>query len=83
MKVAVDGAMLASKDFSFMLLVGLGTFVWQLKVLPTCHTVASIFGTFTIRLGTYAMAALGRIALGYGGVGKVVRPRKLAIETAA
>lgn len=79
--VAVDGAMLASRDFGFMLFWGLCTFLWQLKMLPTCHSVGAIFGTFTIRLGSYAIAALGRIALGFGEVGRVVRPGKIATST--
>jgi Na+-driven multidrug efflux pump len=71
--VAVDGAMLASRDFGFMLFWGLVTFLIQLNLLPQCVSVSDIFRTFTFRLGSYALAALGRVALGYGGVGRAIR----------
>lgn len=74
--VAVDGAMLASRDFGFMLLTGLGSFVAQLNLLPYCTSVSDILATFTFRLGTYAIAALARMGLGFGGVGRVVFPNK-------
>lgn len=73
--VAVDGAMLASRDFKFMLAFGLTTFATQLMLLPRCTCVADILGTFTLRLGTYAVVALCRIALGYGAIGKIIKQR--------
>jgi len=71
--IAVDGAMLASRDFGFMLVTGLGSFIAQLKLLPYCTSVSDILGTFMFRLGMYAIAALARMALGFGGVGRVIR----------
>lgn len=74
--IAVDGTMLASRDFGFMLFVGLGSFIGQLQLLPYCTSVSDVLGTFTLRLGTYAIAALGRMALGFGGIGRVIRFNK-------
>lgn len=74
--VAVDGAMLASRDFGFMLFWGFGTFLIQLQLLKYCTSVSDIFGTFTFRLGTYAVAAMARAAFGYGGLGRVIRSRR-------
>jgi Na+-driven multidrug efflux pump len=71
--VAVDGAMFAARDFGFMLAFGFTTFLCQLAILPHCHSVAAIVATFTFRLGSYALAALGRMALGYGAIGKLIR----------
>jgi Na+-driven multidrug efflux pump len=71
--VAVDGAQLAAKDFDFMLLLGLTTMFTQLRLLPYCVSVSTIFDTFTIRLGTYAVASLVRAFLGYGKIGCVIR----------
>jgi len=74
--VAVDGSMLASKDFGFMLSCGLSTFILQLYMLQNyCTSVGFIFGTFTIRLGSYAALALARAYLGYGSLGKVMRQK--------
>lgn len=75
LSVAADGAMLASRDFGFMLVMGLGTFLPQLVLLKTrCDSLRFVFGTFTMRLGLYTLVALGRILLGYGRLGRAVRP---------
>lgn len=71
--IAVDGAMMASRDFGFMLATGLASFVLQAKLLPYCTTVGDIFGTFTIRLGSYAVLSVGRALLGYGNLGRAIR----------
>ena len=71
--IAVDGAMLASRDFGFMLATGLGSFALQAKLLTYCNTVGDVFSTFTIRLGTYAVLAVGRALLGYGNLGRAIR----------
>lgn len=67
--------MLASRDFSFMLVQGtlstLGQW-WYLKS-AYCTTVSAVFGTFTVRLGSYALIALVRIALGRGPLGQALR----------
>jgi Na+-driven multidrug efflux pump len=76
--VAVDGAMLASRDFGFMLLCGLSTFILQLGLLKSsCDSLSFVFGTFTMRLGVYAILALGRAALGYGVLGRIIRKHGL------
>jgi Na+-driven multidrug efflux pump len=69
---AVDGAFLASKDFGFLTAIGAAMLLVQLYLLTLCTSVGDIFGTFTIRLATYTVVALTRIALGYGGVGRVI-----------
>jgi hypothetical protein len=72
-QVTVDGAMLASKDFGFMLTQGLATMVMQLVLLKTwCSNLSDIFATFTLRLGSYAVISLIRAALGYGKLGRAI-----------
>jgi Na+-driven multidrug efflux pump len=75
--VAVDGAMLASRDFGFMLSCGLGTFMAQIYLLHNhCTSIGFVFGTFTMRLGVYAVAALVRsIGMGRGNLGSVLHKR--------
>jgi hypothetical protein len=71
--VTVDGAMLASKDFGFMLAQGLATMMMQLVLLRTwCSNLSDIFTTFTLRLGSYALISLIRAALGYGNLGRAL-----------
>jgi hypothetical protein len=71
--VSLDGAMLASKDFSFMLSFGLLSMVAQIFLLNTwCTTISDIFTTFTIRLGSYAIVSLIRAGFGYGKLGKAL-----------
>ena len=72
MTVAIDGAMLASKDFGFILLFGTTTCLIQLNLLPLCQSLTAVFGTFTFRLGSYAIAAAGRAALGQGNLGRII-----------
>jgi len=74
--IAVDGCMMASRDFGFMLAMGLGSFALQAKLLPYCSSVGDIFGTFTIRLGTYAALSAGRALLGYGNLGRAIRGKE-------
>mmetsp|Transcript_12460 Transcript_12460/g.25176 ORF Transcript_12460/g.25176 Transcript_12460/m.25176 type:complete len:455 (+) Transcript_12460:493-1857(+) len=71
--IAMDGSMLASRDFGFILTVGIGTFLAQLALLQKCHTIPSIFGTFTMRLGLYGLLAGARLALGHGALGRLLR----------
>mmetsp|Transcript_533 Transcript_533/g.1232 ORF Transcript_533/g.1232 Transcript_533/m.1232 type:complete len:544 (+) Transcript_533:1934-3565(+) len=71
--VTVDGAMLASKDFGFMLSQGILTTMMQLYLLKTrCSTIAAVLGTFTLRLGLYALLSLIRVGLGYGKLGRAM-----------
>lgn len=83
LSVAADGAMLASRDFGFLLTVGLGTFIPQLLLLKTrCDSLGFVFGTFTMRLMLYLLAALGRVLLGFGPLGRAVRPELAARRNA-
>jgi Na+-driven multidrug efflux pump len=79
--VAVDGALMASRDFSYMLIMGLGTFIGQLILLQRCTSVSDILLVFALRLGTYAVAAVSRIMLGFGSIGRQLKGNnnKLAI----
>jgi Na+-driven multidrug efflux pump len=70
--VSFDGAQIASKDFSYMLVAGFATFFMQLKLLPYCTSVKQIFATFALRMGIYAMFSVLRTLFGYGGVGRVL-----------
>lgn len=78
--VAADGALMASRDFSFMLVLGLGTFLVQLGLLTRCTSVAQILGAFSLRLGTYAVAATLRMVLGYGEIGRSIRSTSRSIK---
>jgi len=71
--IAVDGCMMASKDFQFMLATGLASFALQAKLLTYCSSVGDILGTFAIRLGSYAVLSVGRALLGYGNLGRAIR----------
>jgi Na+-driven multidrug efflux pump len=71
--IAMDGAMLASRDFGFILSVGIATFLAQITLLPRCHTIPAIFGTFTLRLGLYSVLAAARLATGSGALGRLLR----------
>jgi Na+-driven multidrug efflux pump len=73
--IAVDGAFLASKDFGFLTGIGATSFLVQICLLPLCSSISDIFYTFTIRLATYTVVALTRIALGQGTVGRVLKRR--------
>ena len=75
--IAVDGAMMASKDFGFMLATGVASFALQAKLLTYCTTVGDIFATFAIRLGSYALLSVGRAALGYGNLGRAIRGERV------
>ena len=65
--------MLASKDFGFMLSQGIATTIMQLYLLKTrCSNISAILGTFTLRLGLYALISLMRVGLGYGRLGRAM-----------
>ena len=75
--MTVDGAMLASKDFGFMLSQGVVTMMVQLFLLKTwCTSLSDIFATFILRLGSYAMLSLIRAGLGYGNLGRALFTKK-------
>lgn len=80
--VAVDGAMLASRDFGFMLACGVATFAAQIYLLSHhCRSIGFVFGTFTMRLGVYTVAALVRsLWMGKGGLGRAIRSRATAVD---
>ena len=72
--VTVDGAMLASRDFGFMLVQALSTMSLQIFLLCTwCKNISDIYATFTLRLGSYAIFALLRTFLGFGRLGKALK----------
>jgi hypothetical protein len=71
--VTVDGAMLASRDFTYMLIQGLSTMFLQIKLLDNCSSISGVFSTYTIRLGSYAIISLLRVALGKGPLGRAIK----------
>ncbi len=73
MAIAIDGAMLASRDFSFILIIGVLTCVMQLLLSSRCSTLSAVFLSFALRLLTYSVSAIGRVALGYGSLGRVLK----------
>ena len=72
MGIAVDGCMMASRDFMFMLGLGVTSFVMQAKLLTYCNSVGGIVRTFTLRLGIYALASVARALLGFGNLGRAI-----------
>ena len=70
---SVDGTMMASRDFGWMLGLGLSSFVMQAKLLTYCHSVGDIVRTFTLRLGTYTVFSTARALLGFGNIGRAIR----------
>jgi Na+-driven multidrug efflux pump len=74
--IAVDGAMMASRDFGFMLACGFSASFVQLQLLPYCTSISDIFGTFSLRLASYPVVCLLRAGLGYGPIGRVLRKNK-------
>ncbi len=73
MAVTIDGAMLASRDFNFILILGVGTCAMQLSLLSRCSTLSAIFLSFALRLTTYSVSAVSRVLLGHSALGKVLR----------
>lgn len=67
--------MLASRDFSFMLVQGTLSLViqWLFLTSSLCNSVSAVFNTYTIRLGTYSLFALLRVALGGGPLGRALQ----------
>lgn len=72
----IDGAMLASRDFSYILVLGILTCIMQVFLASRCTALTSIFLSFALRLMTYSVAAVGRVGLGYGTLGKLLIWRK-------
>lgn len=68
----VDGAVMASRDWSFMLMFGVASIFLQTKALAYCNTVGAIFATFAIRMGAFALLTIGRTSLGCGNLGKAM-----------
>lgn len=58
--IAIDGAMMASRDFGFMLITGIVSFFVQAKLLQYCNTVSGILSTFAVRLGSYTVLSVVR-----------------------
>ena len=80
--IGVDGCMMASKDFGFMLFNGLLGFLVQAKLLDYCTSISGIFYSFTVRLSMYTLFATGRAALGLGNLGKALK-RKTSISSSS
>jgi Na+-driven multidrug efflux pump len=74
--VAIDGAMLAARDFGFIIAIGMMTCIMQVYLSSQCSTLSHIFLAFALRLGVYSVAAVSRVGLGFGTLGKVLRRRK-------
>jgi len=72
---SIDGAMLASRDFSFIIKVGVSTCALQLVLASMCKNLSEIYGSFTLRLAVYSLAVLSRIYLGRGTLAKVIGRR--------
>eukprot|EP00553_Chaetoceros_curvisetus_P010069 CAMPEP_0204620238 /NCGR_PEP_ID=MMETSP0717-20131115/6338_1 /ASSEMBLY_ACC=CAM_ASM_000666 /TAXON_ID=230516 /ORGANISM="Chaetoceros curvisetus" /LENGTH=184 /DNA_ID=CAMNT_0051634395 /DNA_START=22 /DNA_END=576 /DNA_ORIENTATION=+ len=72
LSVTFDGAMLASRDFTFIIVVGILETAMQLLLLPHCMNLSSVFLSFMLRQIIYSIAVLGRIATGKGNLGKVL-----------
>ncbi|KAK1748956.1 multidrug and toxic compound extrusion (MATE) family protein [Skeletonema marinoi] len=60
MGIAIDGAMMASRDFGFMLGTGIVSFFVQAKLLKYCGSVQAILATFAVRLGSYTLFSIIR-----------------------
>ena len=76
LSVVLDGTLLASRDFGFMLWTGLVNMLIQYKMLksPRCTSLSDVFVTFAFRWGSYAAVTLLRALLGYGTLGRAIRP---------
>ncbi len=72
LSVTFDGAMLASRDFNFIIVVGILETVIQLMILPRCMNLSTVFLSFLLRQIVYIVAVVGRIAAGKGALGKVL-----------
>jgi putative MATE family efflux protein len=72
MAVTVDGAMLASKDFGWMLFLGIATFLAQMGALKNATNLNAVFATFIFRLGVYGPLCVIRAAMGKGAIGKAI-----------
>ncbi len=69
---SLDGAMLAARDFSYIITVGVATCGLQLSLLGKCNSLSAIYLTFFGRLAAYSIATLLRIGSGRGPLGKIV-----------
>ncbi len=72
LSTSLDGAMLASRDFLFIIMVGLGTCALQLLLAARCNSLTAIYGTFFLRLAVYALAVIVRALSGRGPLGRVL-----------
>lgn len=75
LSTSLDGAMLASRDFLFIIMVGLATCALQLILAARCNSLSAIYGSFTLRLAAYAVAVVLRVVSGRGPLGKVLALR--------
>jgi putative MATE family efflux protein len=70
--ITLDGAMLASREFGFLLFVGTMTCLLQMGTLHCCNSIGAILSTFSLRLGTYSIAVAIRIVMGKGSLGQTL-----------
>ena len=94
---SIDGLQLAARDFGFIVVCGTCTCAAQLAGLravgraaaagaawPARWGLSLVFASFWLRLLTYAIISSGRIALGYGALGRVLRgPGRRAADAEA
>jgi len=75
--VTVDGALLACKEFTYMLTIGISSMLLQMKLLSCwASSISDIYVTFALRLGTYSIFALIRSALGKGTLGRLIQQKQ-------
>jgi Na+-driven multidrug efflux pump len=73
MGTALDGAMLASRDFNFIIWLGLFTMCLQLAIVSQSATLPAIYASFALRLVTYSVGVITRVTSGRGALGRVLR----------
>lgn len=73
---ALDGAMLASRDFNFIIFVGLLTMAMQYVIVSKCVTLSQIYLSFAMRLIAYSICVSARLVSGNGSLGRVLRFRQ-------
>mmetsp|Transcript_24244 Transcript_24244/g.31550 ORF Transcript_24244/g.31550 Transcript_24244/m.31550 type:complete len:318 (+) Transcript_24244:2-955(+) len=87
---SLDGAIVGARDFSWIIACGTCTAIAQLVALraltlagpavddPLVTPISLVFATFIIRLFVYFLASGSRVALGFGPLGRALRPQLYA-----
>ncbi|KAJ8606031.1 hypothetical protein CTAYLR_010785 [Chrysophaeum taylorii] len=84
----LDGCIVGARDFKWIVGTGTCTCVLQLAALRAIASrdfvifppLALIFSTFTARLFVYALASTVRVLLGFGPLGRALRPRYAPVD---